>query len=370
MDLLLATSKLAGLPVTARPPADRSQSSGVVQGVDGDFTDEALVAAVASELTSPNASCGKESGAWPLSRLQLPPTCLIARLRQPCDQALAGRVVLNSTRPQARAKLRWWELHPRWSRPRPIPCQPGAEQRRPPSGPQKQGSVKPRAPTKVTSQSHLEQENTNLRLLLRAVADLLPPESQLRSICLQAGRDLVDVIQQLGLQVLNAGSYTFVRRTGAPLCTATNISLASEGARYDWTTKADTCGSDHLPIVITPVGGRMPRTRSCSTVDWRAFRQQLQHVREDQYFLGLVAAAQAATIQFRVSENHPVPDLRHLNLRAAKRPSALNIALSSTGSMQSVGDTPTVADGRVGGASVNLSARREAVRKHGGGSGP
>ncbi|KAL1421775.1 hypothetical protein MTO96_022823 [Rhipicephalus appendiculatus] len=67
------------------------------------------------------------------------------------------------------------------------PRQPGAEQRRPPSGPKKQGSVKPRPPAKATPESHLDQENTNLRLLLRAVADLLPPENQLRSICLQAG---------------------------------------------------------------------------------------------------------------------------------------------------------------------------------------
>ncbi|KAL1476083.1 hypothetical protein MTO96_036781 [Rhipicephalus appendiculatus] len=67
------------------------------------------------------------------------------------------------------------------------PRQPGAEQRRPPSGPKKQGSVKPRPLTKATFESHLDQENTNLRLLLRAVVDLLPPENQLRSIYLQAG---------------------------------------------------------------------------------------------------------------------------------------------------------------------------------------
>ncbi|KAL1473220.1 hypothetical protein MTO96_003885 [Rhipicephalus appendiculatus] len=42
-------------------------------------------------------------------------------------------------------------------------------------------------PRRQPPESHLDQENTNLRLLLRAVADLLPPENQLRSICLQAG---------------------------------------------------------------------------------------------------------------------------------------------------------------------------------------
>ncbi|KAL1451288.1 hypothetical protein MTO96_043875 [Rhipicephalus appendiculatus] len=50
IDRLLATSELAGIPVTARPPADRSQSNGVVQGVDGDFTDEHFLAAVMSEV--------------------------------------------------------------------------------------------------------------------------------------------------------------------------------------------------------------------------------------------------------------------------------------------------------------------------------
>ncbi|KAL1484650.1 hypothetical protein MTO96_032468 [Rhipicephalus appendiculatus] len=138
--------------------------------------------------------------------------------------------------------------------------------------------------------------------------------------CSSRGRDLADVIRQVCLQVLNTGSFTFVRRTGRPSWTAIDISLASEGAGYDWTTEADTWASDHLPIAITPVGGRIPRTRRCSTVDWRAFRQQLQDTREDQDFLGLVAAAaQAATIQSRVPENHPVPYLRHLNLRAARR---------------------------------------------------
>ncbi|KAL1444682.1 hypothetical protein MTO96_045455 [Rhipicephalus appendiculatus] len=50
MDRLLATSELEGISVTACPPADRSQCSGVVQGVDGDYTDEALLAAVTSEM--------------------------------------------------------------------------------------------------------------------------------------------------------------------------------------------------------------------------------------------------------------------------------------------------------------------------------
>ncbi|KAH7933387.1 hypothetical protein HPB49_012119 [Dermacentor silvarum] len=47
---LLATSEIAGMPVTARLPADRTQSSGVVQGVHGNYTNEDLLAAVSSKV--------------------------------------------------------------------------------------------------------------------------------------------------------------------------------------------------------------------------------------------------------------------------------------------------------------------------------
>ncbi|KAL1480514.1 hypothetical protein MTO96_050965 [Rhipicephalus appendiculatus] len=51
--------------------------------------------------------------------------------------------------------------------------------------------------------------------------------------CSSRGKELADVIQPLDLQVLNTGSFTFVRRTGRPSGTAIDVSLASEGARYD-----------------------------------------------------------------------------------------------------------------------------------------
>ncbi|KAL1478788.1 hypothetical protein MTO96_052385 [Rhipicephalus appendiculatus] len=180
-------------------------------------------------------------------------------------------------------------------------------------------------------------------------------------------------------EVLNTGSYTFIRRAGRHSCTTIDVSLASEGARYDWATQPDSWGSDHLPIIITPVGGKIRRTRQCNTVDWRVFRQRLRDTPGDQDFLGLVAAAaQAATSQSRVQEKHPAPDLRHLNLWAARRRAerrylklrAQSIAHSSTGSMQSAGDMPTVADGRAGRESATLSAKQEAVQEHGGFCGP
>ncbi|KAH7963669.1 hypothetical protein HPB52_022337 [Rhipicephalus sanguineus] len=99
-----------------------------------------------------------------------------------------------------------------------------------------------------------------------------------------------------------------------------HLSLASDGDRYDWAAQPDSWGLDHLPIIITPAGGKVPRARQCSTVEWRAFRQQLQDAPEHQDFLNLMAAAaQAATIQSCVSDNHPLPEHLHLNLRAARR---------------------------------------------------
>ncbi|KAH7942972.1 hypothetical protein HPB52_002917 [Rhipicephalus sanguineus] len=471
---------LAGIPVTARPPADRSQSSGVVQGVDGDYTNEALLAAVTFEVpviaarrqatslllrfASPvpaahvhlfrMTACGVDAmdtslqlagdysdacaAVTTMGRTPAAPARLSACTEGRPHSADSAEcqlwqrerrlATIKASSPtylphrEAQASLRSsssWMGGPQLNQttgksyaaavgaPSKVPRPTGAQQREPPAGPKKQGSTKPRPPTKATSQPHADQENANLRLLLRAVADLLPPENQLRSICLQAaapcmvsahpqgrprcavyvrrelphaninvadvtegdleccavtvrlrgvdttvvsvyvrpgqrwnaadllqltarlghnyllcgdmnahhtmwgsrtcssrGSDLVDVIHQLGLQVLNTGSFTFVRKTGRPSCTAID---------------PDSWGSDHLPIVITPAGGKIPRTRQCRTVDWRAFRQQLKEAPNNQDFLDLVAAAaQAATIQYWVPENHPVPDLRHLNLRATR----------------------------------------------------
>ncbi|KAL1444017.1 hypothetical protein MTO96_030078, partial [Rhipicephalus appendiculatus] len=138
--------------------------------------------------------------------------------------------------------------------------------------------------------------------------------------CSQRGKDLVDVIHQLDLQVLNTGSFTFVRRAGRVSCTAIDVSLATRGASYDWATEPDSWGSDHLPITITPAGGKIPRTRLCTIVDWRAFRQQLSMASEERDFLGLVAqAAEAATIRTREPVCRPVPDIHQLQLRAARR---------------------------------------------------
>lgn len=56
---------------------------------------------------------------------------------------------------------------------------------------EKRGGAKPTFQKKAL-QSASNEENKNLRLFLRVVADVLPPDNQqLRSICLQAGGALL-----------------------------------------------------------------------------------------------------------------------------------------------------------------------------------
>ncbi|KAL1484299.1 hypothetical protein MTO96_032652 [Rhipicephalus appendiculatus] len=56
----------------------------------------------------------------------------------------------------------------------------------------KRGCARPPSLQKEALHSASNEENKNLRFLLRVVADLLPPDSQqLRSICLQAGGALL-----------------------------------------------------------------------------------------------------------------------------------------------------------------------------------
>nr|XP_037279877.1 uncharacterized protein LOC119172834 [Rhipicephalus microplus] len=274
-----ASSSLdSGIPVTARLPADRSQSSGVVQGVDGDYTDEALLAAVSSDV--PVIAARRQGTSLvlrfaspvPPTRVRLfrmvfevrpsrprplqcrrcgryghiavtcrgPERCLRCGGHHGKDANCTNKLrCLHCGRPHSAdsADCQLWQRERRLAtikasaptylphreaqavlRASPSvtdspqlkqttgksyaaavgspskmtvssthPGQTGAQQRGPSAGLKHPDSTTTRPPAKVPSQPRVDQENANLRLLLRAVADLLPPENQLRSICLQAG---------------------------------------------------------------------------------------------------------------------------------------------------------------------------------------
>ncbi|KAL1478392.1 hypothetical protein MTO96_035049 [Rhipicephalus appendiculatus] len=156
---LLATSEIIGMPVIARLPADRSQSSGVVHG---NYADDDLLANASSEavLRAAPSSGGAAGSSSPQASLAGGKT-YAAVLGAPVTE------ITNSTNDPLQAPL---------------------QQRGRQANAKKRGCAKPPSLQKEALHSASNEENKNLRLLLRVVADLLPPDShQLRSICLQAG---------------------------------------------------------------------------------------------------------------------------------------------------------------------------------------
>ncbi|KAH7984534.1 hypothetical protein HPB52_022232 [Rhipicephalus sanguineus] len=91
-------------------------------------------------------------------------------------------------------------------------------------------------------------------------------------------------------------------RQGVPNCHS--VTLATPGVCYGWATAADSWGSDHLPIHVTPVGGEVPRSWRCEVADWRIYRQHLDDPMGHRDFFGAMArAAEAATIVTTVTVN-------------------------------------------------------------------
>ncbi|KAH7937061.1 hypothetical protein HPB49_007675 [Dermacentor silvarum] len=115
--------------------------------------------------------------------------------------------------------------------------------------------------------------------------------------CCPRGKELQDVLQQLGLQILNTGLPTFLRRSGRAVRSAIHISVATEGYRYSWAPLPDTWGSDHLPLLLSPFQGKTPRSREYHIVDWRAFRRLCHQDTSGGDLLQLVVdSARAATV--------------------------------------------------------------------------
>ncbi|KAH7954986.1 hypothetical protein HPB49_023662 [Dermacentor silvarum] len=77
---------------------------------------------------------------------------------------------------------------------------------------------------------------------------------------------------------------------------------------------------DHFPVILCHDAGRAPRSRVCSTVKWAHFRRHCAGDPTDgDFFSHIKNSATAATLVSRVQPGRPVPDLRQLNLWAARR---------------------------------------------------
>ncbi|KAL1477993.1 hypothetical protein MTO96_002575 [Rhipicephalus appendiculatus] len=135
------------------------------------------------------------------------------------------------------------------------------------------------------------------------------------------GRELRDILQQLGLVILNTGAVTYLRRGAQATSAAIDLSVATEGCRYAWSPFPDTWGSDHRAHPADPPSeARSPRDREYRVVDWRVYRQLFKQDTGGADLLQLVADnARAATVVAKVPQGKPAPDIQHLALRAARR---------------------------------------------------
>ncbi|KAK8761644.1 hypothetical protein V5799_027089 [Amblyomma americanum] len=131
------------------------------------------------------------------------------------------------------------------------------------------------------------------------------------------GRELLAATQAARLNIINDGSPTHIQRVGQH--SAIDLSLVT-GA-YLWEREADTQGSDHYPTTLIPSYRDRAATRCYSVVRWAKFRELSSApvpVGKD-YFAHVAQSARTATARCTVPIGAPVPDVKLLNLRAARR---------------------------------------------------
>ncbi|KAH7979081.1 hypothetical protein HPB49_008011 [Dermacentor silvarum] len=134
-----------------------------------------------------------------------------------------------------------------------------------------------------------------------------------------SGRGLLDSVLRAGLLIANTGAVTFVRSGCAG--SAIDLTLVSDRCHYAWRRNPDTGGSDHFPIFLVPRATADLPMRSYSVVNWPRFRELCAAVpvSECGLFRHIAECARAATTRCVVPAGTPVPDIKQLNLRAARR---------------------------------------------------
>lgn len=131
------------------------------------------------------------------------------------------------------------------------------------------------------------------------------------------GTQLVDAITTCGLAPINTGETTFVKRNNRKSCI--DVAFTSEHLRYSWRPQASTWGSDHKPIVMEPESGGAARGRVFSVTHWDRFRELLSEHQQDDFLGALERSLKAATTTAHAAPFQPAPDLKLLNLRAARQ---------------------------------------------------
>lgn len=91
----------------------------------------------------------------------------------------------------------------------------------------------------------------------------------------------------------------------------------SECCSYEWKRDADTAGSDHYPITLSPCHPSCGAVREYSVVRWPHFRELCILVpRRSDFFEHITECAECTSTRCVVAAGLPVPDIKLLNLRA------------------------------------------------------
>ncbi|KAH8038040.1 hypothetical protein HPB51_020690 [Rhipicephalus microplus] len=142
-----------------------------------------------------------------------------------------------------------------------------------------------------------------------------------------SGRATADVILRAGLEILNTGEFTFVRKG---VRTAIDISVATDHCACTWSNSPDTWGSDHLPIFLNTNTVPSLRSRVSCTVNSGIFQRLSGTPLESDFMQHAIASAKAATVVSKTKPGRPVPDLKQLQLWATRRKPELHAIRSST----------------------------------------
>ncbi|KAK8768503.1 hypothetical protein V5799_015032 [Amblyomma americanum] len=107
-------------------------------------------------------------------------------------------------------------------------------------------------------------------------------------------RKLLDAVAAAGLHLLRPKAATFIRPRHS---TVIDLALHSEACRYSWKRAADSLGSDHFSIHLSPAQQQRPKDREYRLFKWPQFRELTKEIQFAGDFLDcLKSCAQVATM--------------------------------------------------------------------------
>lgn len=134
----------------------------------------------------------------------------------------------------------------------------------------------------------------------------------------QRGQALADVLLRLNLVVLNDGSPTYLRAGGVQ--SVLDLTITTSDVRLLWLPEPDTWGSDHVPIRLIPRHAVSRRRRTRHITVWSTFREIIKDAPPATDLLETITSAlHGATRKVTTPLRAPAPDMKYLNLRAARR---------------------------------------------------